>query len=106
MEKQNAEAKQEQVWVCDALNITHCEVTDDAVIYTVTYVDFMGFQRTLKINREDCYFDFANVLKTLVKGGYRYNTMLAQAPAVIQQRLTSYRPEAEAVKKALEAMKN
>ncbi len=92
----------EQIWVCDALEITHCEVNDDAVIYTVTYVDFMGLKREVKLNREECYFDFPAVLKTLVKGGYRYNTMLAQAPAVIQQRLTAYRPNVEAVKKAIE----
>lgn len=105
MENQKKDTN-EQVWVCDALAITHCEVSDDAVIYTVTYADFMGLQRTIKLNREDCYFDFPNVLKALVKGGYRYNTMLVQAPSIIQQRLTSYRPEAEAVQKALEAVKH
>ena len=100
MEK-NEQAK-EQIWVCDALEITHCEVGDDEVVYTVTYVDFMGLKRSVKLSREACYFDFPTVLKTLVKGGYRYNTMLAQAPAVSQQRLTSYRPNVEAVKKAIE----
>ena len=38
MEK-NEQAK-EQIWVCDALEITHCEVGDEEVVYTVTYVDF------------------------------------------------------------------
>ena len=42
----------EQIWVCDALEITHCEVNDDAVIYTVKYVDFMGLKLEVKINRE------------------------------------------------------
>ena len=46
MEK-NEQAK-EQIWVCDALEITHCEVGDEEVVYTVTYVDFMGLKRSLK----------------------------------------------------------
>ena len=105
VQKEQAPAQEPNVWVCDAVGVTHCDVSDKGVIYTVTWTDFMGLQHSAKIKREDCYFDFANVLKTLVKGGYRYNTMIAQAPAIIQQRLTAFRPTQESVKKAIEAMK-
>ncbi len=74
--KETAQAEeQNNVWVCDNIAVTHCDVNDKGIVYTVTWVDFMGLQRSAKYNREDCYFDFATVLKTLVKGGYRYNTM-------------------------------
>ena len=99
--EQNVQQQEPNVWVCDAVAVTHCDVSDKGVVYTVTWTDL----HSAKVKREDCYFDFANVLKTLVKGGYRYNTMIAQAPAIIQQRLTAFRPTQESVKKAIEAMK-
>ena len=99
------EAQQPNVWVCDPVGVAHCDVSDKGVIYTVAWTDFMGLQHTAKVNREDCFFNFASVLKTLVKGGYRYNTMIAQAPAIIQQRLTAFRPSQDSVKKALDAAK-
>ena len=106
VQKEQAPVQQEpNVWVCDAVGVTHCDVSDKGVIYTVTWTDFMGLHHSAKIKREDCYFHFVNVLKTLVKGGYRYNTMIAQAPAIIQQRLTAFRPSQESVKKAIESMK-
>lgn len=104
--KETAQAEeQNNVWVCDNIAVTHCDVNDKGIVYTVTWVDFMGLQRSAKFNREDCYFDFATVLKTLVKGGYRYNTMLPQAASVVQQRLTAFRPSQESVQKALDSMK-
>lgn len=104
--KETAQAEeQNNVWVCDNIAVTHCDVNDKGIVYTVTWVDFMGLQHSAKFNREDCYFDFATVLKTLVKGGYRYNTMLPQAAAVVQQRLTAFRPSQESVQKALDSMK-
>jgi hypothetical protein len=96
---------QQNVWVCDPVAVTHCDVGDKGITYTVTWVDFMGLQHSAQIKREDCFFNFAQVLKTLVRGGYRYNTMIAQAPAIIQQRLTSFRPSEESVKNALKAVK-
>ena len=51
METKKTEQQDQQVWICDVFNITHCEVNDDAVIYTVTYVDFMGLQRQLQAFR-------------------------------------------------------
>lgn len=96
---------QQNVWVCDPVGVTHCDVGDKGISYTVTWVDFMGLQHSAQIKREDCFFNFAQVLKTLVRGGYRYNTMIAQAPAIIQQRLTSFRPSEESVKNALKAVK-
>ena len=100
-----AEEQPNNVWVCDNIAVTHCDVSDKGIVYTVAWTDFMGLQRAAKFNREDCFFDFASVLKTLVKGGYRYNTMLPQAPAIVQQRLTSFRPSQESVQKALDSMK-
>ena len=105
VQKEQPAQQEPNVWVCDAVGVTHCDVSDKGVTYTVTWTDFMSLQHSAKVKREDCYFDFQNVLKTLVKGGYRYNTMIAQAPAIIQQRLTAFRPTQESVKKALEAMK-
>ncbi|MCI5897353.1 MAG: hypothetical protein SOT13_05640 [Candidatus Aphodousia sp.] len=96
---------QQNVWVCDPVGVTHCDVGDKGITYTVTWVDFMGLQHSAQIKREDCFFNFAQVLKTLVRGGYRYNTMITQAPAIIQQRLTSFRPSEESVKNALKAVK-
>ena len=102
---ENQEKNQEsQVWICDKIAVTNVEVSDKGVIYTVRFVDFLGFEREIKVDRLDCYFDFANVLKTLVSKGFRYNTMLAQSPAVIQSRLTAFVPSKEAVKSAFEAL--
>lgn len=103
---ENKEKNQEsQVWICDKIAVTNAAVSDKGVIYTVRFVDFLGFEREIKVDRVDCYFDFANVLKTLVSKGFRYNTMLAQAPAVIQSRLTAFFLSQEALKSALEAMR-
>ena len=111
--KQNQAAKQEQavqadqqVWLCDQIDVVHCDVSEKGIVYTVAWIDFMGIQHSAKFNREDCYFDFANVLKTLVKGGYRYNTMLPQVPAIIQQRLTAFRPSQESVEQAIKAVQS
>lgn len=90
-----------QVWVHDPIAVSHCDVAPEGVTYTVNFVDFMGLERAMKFKREDCYFDFATVLKALVKNGFRYNTMIAQAPAMIQSHLTGWRPEAEKVVQAL-----
>lgn len=93
--------KANQTWVCDAIQIAHTDVSDNGVVYTIVFKDFLGVSREIKVNREDCFFDFQNVLKTLVKAGFRFNTLLPNAVAILQFQLTGYRPSPEQVAEAI-----
>ncbi len=93
--------KANQTWVCDAIQIAHTDVSESGVVYTVVFKDFLGITREIKVNREDCFFDFQNVLKTLVKAGFRFNTLLPNAIAILQFQLTGYRPSPEQVVEAI-----
>lgn len=96
--------EQKQVWLFDRIAITHTDVQAEGVTYSLTFVDFCGFQKTIKVSRDDCYFDFDKVLRALVKAGFRFNTLLPHAPAAIRAHLTAYRPNPEVVKAAIEQM--
>ena len=52
--EQNVQQQEPNVWVCDAVAVTHCDVSDKGVVYTVTWTDFMGLQHSAKVKREDC----------------------------------------------------
>ena len=97
-----SESKQPtQTWVCDAIQISHTDVSENGVIYTVVFKDFLGIPKEIQVNREDCFWNFPSVLKALVHKGFRFNTLLPNVIAILQYQLTSYRPSAEQVTEAI-----
>ena len=106
-QKQVPEQKQvptaESVWVYDPIIVSAIQKEKDQdFLLTVEWVDFLGAVHTDTVERAECYFNFPVVLRALVSKGYRFNTLIAQAPAMIQHQLTGFRPDPEKVKKALE----
>lgn len=93
------------VWLFDQFEISHTDVSDSGVIFTVRFVDFLGLTREVKVARSDCYFNFSEVLKLLVSQGFRFNTISSEAPKLIQWRLTTYRPDSKMVLEALNKAK-
>lgn len=101
-----SESKKQALWVFDPLVVKHAHVQENDVTFKVLFLDFLGIQRELNVSRSDCYFDFVEkVLKPMVALGYRYNTSIANAPNLIQTAICVFRPNPEAVKKALEQWK-
>lgn len=93
--------KANQTWVCDAIQIAHTDVSENGVVYTVVFKDFLGIPKEIQVNREDCFWNFPSVLKALVHKGFRFNTLLPNVIAILQYQLTSYRPSAEQVTEAI-----
>ena len=50
--------KANQTWVCDAIQIAHTDVSENGVIYTVVFKDFLGIPKEIQVNREDCFSNF------------------------------------------------
>lgn len=97
-----SESKQPtQTWVCDAIQISHTNVSENGVVYTIVFKDFLGIAKEIEVNRDDCFWDFPSVLKTLVQKGFRFNTLLPNVIAILQYQLTSYRPSPEQVVEAI-----
>lgn len=101
-----SESKQPtQTWVCDAIQISHTNVSENGVVYTIVFKDFLGIAKEIEVNRDDCFWDFPSVLKTLVQKGFRFNTLLPNVIAILQYQLTSYRPSPEQVAEAIKLHK-
>lgn len=101
-----SESGKQAVWIFDPLAIKEVNVTNDATTFKIAFLDFLGIQKEVVVSRNDCYFDFMDrVLAPMVSLGYRYNTSIANAPNLIQTAICSYRPNPEALKKAIAAWK-
>lgn len=97
-----SESKQPtQTWVCDAIQISHTDVSENGVVYTIVFKDFLGIPKEIQVNREDCFLNFPSVLKALVHKGFRFNTLLPNVIAILQFQLTGYRPSPEQVVEAI-----
>ena len=100
-EAQQPQAEQAQgTWACDQFEVYNANLTDNGVELNVRFVSFIGTVVNMTVKRDDCFFNFPEVLRTMVRNGYRYNTLLPQVPALIQSRLTSFQPNPESVAKA------
>ena len=105
-DKEKANTTTQKLWVFDPISVKHVDVSDSSVEFKIAFLDFLGIQRELTVSRSDCYFNFLEkVLKPMVALGYRYNTSIANAPNLIQTTICVFRPNPEAVKKALEQWK-
>lgn len=101
-----SESGKQAVWIFDPLAIKEVNVCSDATTFKIIFLDFLGIQKEVVVSRNDCYFDFMDrVLAPMVSLGYRYNTSIANAPNLIQTAICSYRPNPEALKKAIAAWK-
>lgn len=101
VQAQQPQAEQAQgTWACDQFDVYNATIADTGVELNVRFVSFIGTVVNMTVKREDCFFNFPEVLRTMVRNGYRYNTLLPQVPALIQSRLTAFKPNPESVEKA------
>ena len=101
IEPQSTQEPFQGTWICDHLEVFNANVSPTGITLDVRFVSFFGTLITIQVSREDCFADFSKVLRTLVRNGFRYNTMLPQAPTLIQYQLTSFQPNLESVKRAI-----
>ena len=40
--------KANQTWVCDAIQIAHTDVSENGVVYTVVFKDFLGIPKEIQ----------------------------------------------------------
>lgn len=94
------QTKTQQLWVFDPIQVSAAKIDGNNIMFQINWIDFIGDEHLDTVSRLDCYFKFPQVLQALVTKGYRYNTMIVEAPMLIQQVLTSFRPSPEVVKQA------
>ncbi|HAW45279.1 MAG TPA: hypothetical protein DCW60_02900 [Sutterella sp.] len=95
--------KQQNVWVCDQIDVVHSELADDGIYHTIRFVNFAGLILEERVRRERIFFEFQDLLKELVAKGFAYNVALPNVATLIQARLAGVHVDPKKTQEAIKA---